>query len=63
MLVGTDDHEEGVGERGQGGPARPQGEAADLVLAWKSVSVRYREPLTLFPEILENVTQLELYLT
>ncbi|MFJ3280286.1 hypothetical protein [Streptomyces halstedii] len=63
VFVGTDDHEEGVGEHGQGSPARPQGGAADLMLAWKSVSVRYREPLTPFPEILENVTQLELYQT
>jgi hypothetical protein len=33
------------------------------VLPWKILSVRYRGPLTVFPEILENVTQLELYLT
>lgn len=63
VLVGTDDRKEGVGEHGQGGPARPQGEAADLVLVWKILSVRYRGPLTVFPEILENVTQFELYQT
>lgn len=33
------------------------------MLVWKILSVRYRRPLTLFLEILENVTQLELYLT
>jgi hypothetical protein len=63
VLVGTDDREEGVGEHGQRDPARPRGEAEDLVLVWNILSVRYCGPLTVFPEILENVTQLELYRT
>ena len=32
VFVGSDDGEEGVGEHGQGDPARPRGEAAELVL-------------------------------
>ena len=32
VFVSADDGEEGVGEHGQGDPARPRGEAAELVL-------------------------------
>ncbi|MEU0937238.1 hypothetical protein [Embleya sp. NPDC005971] len=47
-------------KHGQGDPARPRGEAAALVLLWKILSVRYCEPLTVFPKVLETVTQLDL---
>jgi hypothetical protein len=40
-----------------------RGEAAALVLVWKILSVRYCGSLTVFPEILENVSQFEPYQT
>jgi hypothetical protein len=58
VLPGTDDREEGVGEVTQRDHKVKQ---RTLWLVWKILSVRYRRPLTVFPKILENVTQLELY--
>lgn len=54
VFVGRDDGEEGVGEHGQSDPARPRGEAADLVFVQSGQalsglevsSTRHLEPAT-----------------
>ncbi|GGR62242.1 hypothetical protein GCM10010251_93760 [Streptomyces aurantiogriseus] len=45
VFVSTDDSEEGVSEHGQGDPARPRGEAADLVFVQSGQALSCLESL------------------